>query len=444
MAINEKRIFKNTIILYLRLFVVIILAFYASRILLQALGIDDFGIYNVVGGISAMFASLKSSFASATQRFYNFEIGKTGNFTNITKIFNISLLIHVGLALILLVLLEGVGVYMINNTLSIPVDRLDAANMVFQMTVVSTILSTLIIPFDAMILARERMDYYAVLSVVDAALKLALIFQLKFLGGDRLVIYSLMLLSVSLLNVLLSAIYCHRCFPECKIKKIDYDRNQILELARFGGWNFVGNLGFSLCNEVNNFFLNIFGGVVANAARGVVLQLKNAIMSFLSNTLVALRPQATQEFAANNHEGFYDTIFYATKMVYYIALSMVIPLFFGANHILRLWLGEVPQNAVIFLQISLIQMLIRSFHEPIDMIFKAIGRLKEYQLISLCVQVLILPITYFILRSGHPIYWVFINMCVSEFLELVLIVRLASSYGLELKRYINPYIIIHK
>lgn len=441
MAFNKRLIFKNTFVLYIRLFVTIILALYTSRVLLQTLGVTDFGVYNVVGGIAAMFASLKGSFASATQRFYNYEIGQTGSVDNLTKLFNLSLLIHIGIALALVLLLEVVGVYMINNTLSIPIDRLTAANMVLQITIVSTILSTIIIPFDAMIMAHERMNYYALLSIADAVLKLVLILSLKYVEGDKLVYYGYIMLFISLFNLVLSSVYCFRNFEECRIKRVSYQKETIKELATFGGWNFVGNVGFSLCQEVNNFFLNIFGGVAANAARGVVYQLKGAIMSFLSNTLVALRPQATQEFANKNYEGFFRTILYATKIVYYLALCMSIPLFFCAEQVLELWLGEIPQNAVLFLRITLVQMMIRSFHEPIDMIFKSVGKLKGYQLISLCAQGLMLPITFLILKSGCPIYWVFINMCISEFVELFLIVRLARKYGLEQGTYLKQAIV---
>ena len=440
MAFNKGLIFKNTFILYIRLFATIILALYTSRVLLQTLGVYDYGVYNVVGGIAAMFASLKGSFASATQRFYNYEIGQTGSIENVSKLFNLSLLIHIGIALVLVLLLEVVGVYMINNTLSIPIDRLPAANIILQITIASTVLSTLVIPFDAMIMAYERMNYYALLSIADAVLKLVLILLLSYVEGDKLVYYGYIVLFISLFNLLLSSIYCFRNFKECKIRRTRCQKDTIKDLASFGGWNFVGNLGFSLCQEGNNFFLNIFGGVTANAARGVVYQLKGAIMSFLSNTLVALRPQATQEFASKNYEGFYKTILYATKMVYYLALCMSVPLFFYAEQVLELWLGEIPQNAVLFLRITLIQMMIRSFHEPIDMIFKSVGKLMGYQLISLCAQGLMLPITFLILKSGCPIYWVFVNMCISELVELFLIVRLAGKYGLEQDAYLKQTI----
>lgn len=439
MAFNGQKIVGNTIVLYLRLFAIIVLSFYTSRVLLQTLGIEDFGLYNIVGGIAAMFASLKSSFASATQRFYNYEIGKRGNTSGVTEIFNMSMAIHIGIAVILFVVLEVVGIYMINNVLSIPTDRLHAANIILQITIVSTMISTVSIPFDAMLMAREKMGYYALISVIDAIAKLGLILLLRYLDGDMLIYYGMIMLLISILNLAMSSVYCFAHFPDCKFRA-NYDKTKFKEMFVFGGWNFAGNVGFSMCQEVNNFFLNIFGGVVANASRGVVYQLRAAIMQFLSNALIALRPQATQEYAAQNYGAFFQIVSQATKMVYFIALCMALPLFIYAEDVFALWLEEVPQYAVIFLRVILIHMMIRSFHEPIDLIYKSVGKLKGYQLISLCTQVAILPISYIALKQGAHIYWVFINMCIAEIIELVLIVCFASRYGLNIKDYLRSAI----
>lgn len=434
MGFNTGLILKNTILLYIRLFIVILLSFYTSRVLLQALGVTDFGVYSVVGGIAAMFASLKGAFSSASQRFYNYEIGQSNSDEKITRIFNTSILIHLLIAVTLLLLLECIGLYMVNNVLSIPSDRLSAANVILQITIGSTFISTLAIPFDAMIMARERMNFYALVSVVDSVLKLMLIVGLKYSVGDRLVLYGLIMLCLSLLNFLLSSVYCMKEFRQCRIR-FDYDRDEVRKIAEFGGWNFLGNLGFSLCHEAANFILNIFGGVIANSARGVVYQLRNAIMLFLSNSLIAMRPQATQEFASNNITGFYRVILYSTKLVFYIALCMAVPLFIYADDVFKLWLGQVPDYAVVFMRISLIHMMIRSFHEPIDLVFKSVGKLKVYQLTSLSCQVLILPITFTMLKLGFPIYYVFINMCIAELIEWILIVNLARKHGLDCREY---------
>lgn len=440
MAFNSTRVINNTLILYIRLFVVILLSFFTTRVLLQALGVDDFGVYSVVGGILAMFASLKSAFSSATQRFYNYEKGKSGSIQNIRRLFNSSLLIHFIVAVVLVILIEIVGVYAVNYILDIPNQRLYAANIILQLSIVAMVFSTMSIPFDAMVMAHERMNFYAVLSVLDSVIKLSLILFLRYMDVDRLIYYGYIMLGVSILNFIILTLYCRRNFEECRIS-FTYKKSEFIDMATFGGWNFLGNVGFSICHEVNNFFLNIFGGVVANAARGVVYQIRNAIMSFLSNTLVALRPQATQEFAAKNVTGFFRVVYMSTKMVYFIALCMAVPLFIYANNIFAFWLDEVPEYAVTIMRISIIHMMIRSFHEPIDLIFKSVGELKKYQLISLFSQAIVLPVTYLLLKLDFNIYIIFINMCFAEVLELVLIVRHARNYGLEIKEYFSKSIL---
>ena len=436
MAFKGRLIFKNTIVLYIRLFVVILMSFYASRLLMQTLGIEDFGVYSVVAGVSVMFASLKGAFASASQRFYSYELGLENGNLSLNRIFNACILIHIFTALVLLVILEAVGYYLVNHVLSIPPNRLFAANIILQTSIGATVFSTLIIPFDAMILAREKMNFYAFLSIVDAILKVLFIIIIKYIEGDKLILYGFVLLGVSLINLLFASIYCFIHFSECRVN-LKCDIDDMAPIAKFGGWNFVGNLGFSLCHEANSFLLNIFGGVIANAARGLVYQLRNAIISFLSNSLVALRPQATQEYAVGNHSGFFQVVFYSTRMVYFIALCLAVPLFIYVEPIFNLWIGEVPKYAVVFMRISLVHLMVRSFHEPIDLVFKTVGELTQYQVISLVCHTLMLPVTYFILKAGAPIYVVFVNMSVAELIELVLIVRLAGKYGLNIRYYVK-------
>ena len=440
MAFKGRLILKNTVVLYIRLFVVILMSFYASRLLMQTLGVEDFGVYSVVAGVSVMFASLKGAFASASQRFYSYELGLENENSSLNRIFNACLLIHIFTALALFVILELVGYYLVNHVLSIPSNRLFAANIILQTSIGATVFSTMIIPFDAMILAREKMNFYAFLSILDAVLKVLFIILIKYLEGDKLILYGFVLLGVSLINLLFASIYCFIQFSECRVH-LRVDKDEIMPIAKFGGWNFVGNLGFSLCHEANSFLLNIFGGVIANAARGLVYQLRNAIISFLSNSLVALRPQATQEFAMGNHLGFFRVVFYSTKMVYFIALCMAVPLFIYVEPIFNLWIGEVPKYAVVFMRISLVHLMIRSFHEPIDLVFKTVGELTRYQLISLVCHTLMLPLTYVILKVGAPIYVVFINMCIAELVELILIVRLAGRYGLNIGNYVKEVVV---
>lgn len=440
MTINGNKIAKNSVFLYARLVINMIIALYSSRVLLHVLGVEDYGVFGVVGGVAAMFASLRSSFASATQRFYNYEIGRGDNQDNIKLLFNTSILIHLLLSVFLVVLLEIVGVWLISNKLTFPDGKIEAAYFVFQGTVITTVLTTMCIPFDAMILARERMDFYAGLSILDSVMKLLCIVLLRYIGEDRLQIYTLSLIGIQFFNLLCVYLYARVNFHECRFDN-RIDKRNLISLSQFAGWSFFGNFAFAIGNEVSNFFLNIFGGVVFNASRSIAYQVKNAIMSFLSNGMIALRPQAVQQYASGNNDSFFTMIYFSSKTMFYISILMVTPIFLYTKEILQMWLGEIPYFSDIFIKIIMLQILIRSFHEPIDIIFKSSGNLRNYQLASLVSTLLILPISYVFLKFGYPIYTVFVLMVIMESIELVLIVVLAKKEGLSIIKYIKKVII---
>ena len=441
MARDNSKILRNSIYVYGRLLFTMFLTLYTSRVVLEKLGVEDYGTYNIVAGITVMFASIKSMFASAVQRFYNFEIGKGDNKDRINLVFNIGLKIHIYGALVLFCVLEMIGPWLISNQLDIPEHNLVAAHFIFQFTVVSTMLTMASVPFDAMVIAREKIGFYAMISIIDAVLKLFIALFLPLINSDRLVYYGMLLLGVSIVNFVLLMVYSKRSFGDAI--KIHKKKDAILlnEIMGFAGWNFFGNVSFSLTNEVSNLFLNLFGGVTANAARGITYQVRGAVTSLLSNALVAVRPQATQEYAIGNITSFFYIIYFATKAVFFISLLVITPLFLFTDQILNLWLGQVPDHCVDFTRIMLLQILIRSFHEPIDLIFKSAGHLRYYQLTSFLISIIGLPLIYILLMNGFSIQWVFIGMCIMEFVEFICIAILATKEGLSIKSYITKSII---
>lgn len=440
MGINSNKIAKNSIYLYIRLAVNMILTLYSSRILLQALGVEDFGVYGVVGGIAAMFSSLRSSFACAIQRFYNFEIGTNDDPVRMKSLFNTGFIIHLILALVLVLLLEVVGTWLVGHKLSFPEGRVGAAFFVFHCTVITTFFTTLCIPFDGLILARERMSFFAGLSIFDTIIKFIAISLLLLINENRLYIYAVVLVAIQCFNLLCNIIYCRRNFKECRFSK-SFDKTKVKELSVFAGWGFFGNLAFTIGNEVSNFFLNIFGGVVYNASRQIAYQVKAAVMSLLANGMVALRPQTMQLYAAGNIASFYNVIYFSSKVLFFMALLMATPIIIYVDNVLLLWLGSIPESSDIFISLIMVQVLIRSFHEPIDIVFKSTGRLKNYQFASLVSTLLILPFSYICLKLGYPLYSVFVLMIIMEFIEWVLIVTLARKEGLSLYRYFIDVVI---
>lgn len=439
MANDNKKIAKNTLYLYLRLLVTMPLAFYTSRVLLQQLGVDDFGIYNAVSGIVVMFSSLRGAFASATQRFYNFAIGKGEN-KKLFSIFSTSITIHFFICIILITAIEVFGLWFIKNELVFPIERINAVYFVFQTVVISTVFIIMMIPFDAMVIAKERMSFYAHISILDVIFKLALVLSLFYIEIDKLKLYAIFMMLVSIIICSITIIYCYKNFIEIR-GIIKFDKKIFKEMASFSIWNLFGNIAYSLVHEGINLILNLFGGVVANAARSISYQIRSAISTILVNSMTAMRPQATQNYANGNFTRFYNLIYLFSKILFCLACIMVLPFAFYITEILQLWLGIIPQYSEIFVLLILCHILVRSFHEPLDVIFKSSGRMKQYQLKSIFISVFTLPTSWILLKIGFPIYIVFLIMILSELLVLMSLLHLAQKDGLSIPIYIKKVIL---
>lgn len=434
-TLHTKRIAFNTLFLYVRMLILMFVAFYTSRVLLRELGINDFGLYGVVGGTVAIFSSLRGLFATATQRFLNFEMGRN-NANGLNTIFNISLFINIIICIVFFICAEIIGLWFLENKLIIAPERMDAAKWAFHFSVLASMISILTIPFDALIIAHEKMSFYAYVSILDACLKLGVIFILPYFAIDKLKLYAALIVVVSLVIRFISSVYCKRNFPECKYK-FCWDKKTFKEMGTFAGWNFAGNLAFALVNEGLNILLNLFGGVIANAARSIAYQVKNAITAMLSNIMIAVAPQATQLYAQGEKQKFYSLLFTASKIIVFFYLMMAFPLYFYTHEILQIWLGTIPKYAPDFIQAILIYLMIRSFHGPIDAFFLTIGKLKTYQVTELLILSLSLPISYLALKYyDFPLYVVFYIMSIIEFINLLLILKWAIKIGgFDLKQY---------
>lgn len=436
--VNTKKLALNTIFLYSRMFILMLVTFYTSRVLLKELGVEDYGIYGIVGGIVALFSSLRGLFATATQRFLNFEMGK-GNMNALNQVFNMSIFINICICIIFFIITETFGLWFLKNKLVIDPERLEAAYWVFHCSVIAAMISILTIPFDAIIIANERMSIYAYLSILDAILRLAIIFILPFVNIDKLIAYAVLVILVSLIIRSLNSIYCKRTFPECKYK-FYWSKDLFKEMATFAGWNFAGNLAFAMVNEGLNILLNIFGGVVANAARSIAYQIKNAITMLLNNAVLAIEPQATKSYAKGEKNTFLKILFTISKVIAYLYLLIGFPLYFYTENILQIWLNNnIPEGSIIFIQGILIYLAIRSFHQPIDIFFFITGNLKKYQTVELCILTLTLPVSYIGLKFYNmPLDYVFVVMSLIEIINLACIILIAHKTGeFNLKQYIN-------
>ena len=421
-------IVKNTVFLYMRTLFIMLISIYTSRVLLDKLGVENFGIYNIVGGVVATFASLRGVFAQSVQRFLNFEKGQ-GNEEKVTDVFNISLLIHVVLGVVFAVLVGGFGYYYIPRYLLLPNGMLDIAMFVFYCSVITSVIAIVTIPYDSVIIANEKFDFYAIVSIFDVVARLAIIYML-WIGNNILITYAILLLIITIIFRLIHITYCMR-FSECKFKKV-WDITIFKDLAGFSWWNFLGNTAFTLTNEGINFIINAFGGVNANAARGLAYQLKSAVTQLSGNISIASRPFVSEAVGIRDKDTIFVYIIMVSKAMFLIVSITALPIIIYAQPILNLWLVKVPEYSVIFVQLIMLHIVIRSPQTGIDLLFSSYGKMKIYQIVQSIILFLSLPLSYIFLKIGLPIYWAFISMCIVELITLIAIVVCASK-EMELK-----------
>lgn len=430
-----KRLAKNSAFMYGRMIVLTIITLYTSRVVLHELGVEDYGIYNVVGSVVAMFSALRSLFATSTQRFMNYEMGK-GNDDRLQLVFNTGTIINVILSVIFVICVEIVGWWFFENKINIDPSRLFAAKWVFQLSILSAVVSMMTTPYDAVLIAHERMDFYAIMAVVEGVLRLGIVFLLAWFHFDKLIFYGFLQLAVSVIIRSINAVYCKKRFPESHYKKC-WDKSLFKEMSVFAGWNFFGNMAKSLTDSGLNMVLNIFGGAAVNAARGIAYQIQSATHKFLGSMLVVVNAYNTKTYASGQKEKFFDLLHLSSKIYFTIQLAMTIPLAYLTKDVLQLWLGQVPDYAVVFTQLVLVHSLLRSIHYPINNMFKAVGDLKAYQITEGVILALPLLVSYFALKAGAHYASMFVIIIVFEVINFVAIVCIGRKVaGLSIRQYV--------
>lgn len=439
MKADNKKIARNTLYMYLRLMVTIPLAFYTSRVVIQELGVDDYGVYQAIAGIIAMFTTLRTAFDSATQRYYNVAIAQNDE-SLLSQMYSSSLFIHSTIAVALVIIIEIFGTWFIKYKMNYPIEQASDVYFVFHTMVISVIFMVLTIPYSGMIVAKEHMKFYAYLSIIDVVLKLGLVFLLVFIKADKLRVYAVFQMSVFIILFILNYLYFRKNFTEVRIKR--FSKKIIKNMSSFSGWAFLGNICYSLVHEGVNLLLNVFGGVIANAARGIAIQVRGVISNILTTTIMSARPQATQLFVLGERTAFWDIIYRYSKILFLLSSLMVIPIFIYSKEIINLWLGVEPQYSVIFLQLLMLYTLIRSFHEPLDIVFKSSGRMKVYQLTTVSISSMTFFLGWFLLKRGFPIFTPFIILCIIETVLLFALIYQAKvegiTYGIYAVRVLKP------
>lgn len=438
-AANNKRIAKNTLMLYIRMLLMMVVTFYTSRVVLLTLGVVDYGIYNVVGGIVAMFGFLNGAMSSGTQRYLTFELGKSDS-ERLKKVFITSMNIHILMAVLVFVLAETVGLWFMYQEMKIPDDRFNASMWVYQCSVLSTMVMFVSVPYNATIIAHEKMSAFAYISILEVVLKLLIVYLLMIGDVDKLVLYAILMLAVQVAIRFTYNIYCRRHFEETAYR-FEFDRPLFKEMLSFSGWNLWGNMASVAFTQGLNILLNIFFGPAVNAARGVAVQVQQAVHQFSMNFQTAINPQITKSYAVQDIEYMHSLIFRSSRFTFFLLLCICLPVFMEADFLLGLWLKEVPEYTAVFLRIILCVTIIDAVANPLMISAQATGRVKVYQTVVGGILLSILPVSYIVLKfGGNPqsVFIVHLVICAIAFTVRLFIIR--PMIGLQINKYFKDVI----
>lgn len=411
---NNKRIAKNTLFLYFRMIIIMLVSLFTSRVVLDALGEDNYGIYNVVGGVVAMFSIFSGPLSSAIQRFLNFELGK-GNADKLGRIFSTAVNIQIIMSIFLAILCEVVGLWFVYHKMTIPTERIPAAVIVLQFSIATFVVNLISIPYNADIIAHEKMSAFAFISIIEVLLKLAIAYCIYITGFDKLIIYSLLLFIVSLLIRFIYSIYCTKHFKEAKYSFL-VDRTLTQEMFSFAGWNFFGNAAWMFNTQGVNLLINSYFGLTANAARAVAEQVNGAVTQFVNSFMTAMNPQITKSYAVGDKDYLYSLNCRGVKYSFFIIYIFVVPIVLEADTILKIWLVDVPLETAIFLRLVLFATVATVVGNPLYTSILSTGNIKHYQIVVSSIAFLVFPFSWIAYHFGAPAYSTYVIFALAYFI----------------------------
>lgn len=424
---NNKRIAKNTLMLYFRQILILLVSLYTVRVVLDVLGVEDYGIYNVVAGIVTLFSFLSGTLASATQRFFSFALGRKDN-EQLKKVFSVNIAIYIGIAIVAVLLLETVGLWFVNEKLEVPPDRFEAARYIYHFAVLTFVTTILTSPFMAIIIAHEDMQIYAYVSIIEAILKLGVVFLLMYIHADKLELYGVLLFIVSLINALIFISISLRKYDECQFKRFYWDKALVQEILGFTGWTLFGQVSTVVRNQAVTILINQAFNPVVVASRAIALSISGHIGVFANNFNTSLYPPIIKSYSSNNKNEMFSLIFNGSKLTFFLMWVIALPLIVELEMILNIWLKSVPPDAVLFTQLKIIESLILSISLPLATAARAPGKMKTYELTLGIIQLSIFFISWIILKMGYPAYSVFVVAIVVNivmfFVRLVIVSNL--------------------
>lgn len=436
---DNSRIAKNTFFMYVRMVITMLVGLYTSRVVLQVLGVEDFGLYNVIGGIISLFSVLNAALINTTSRFITVSLAK-GDVKDTRQIFNMALLLHLIVGGIIVVLGETVGLWYLHTKLVIPEGREVVAEWLYQFTVISAFLSTLIVPYNAAIVAHEKINIYAIIQILDVFLKLGIVIVLQFIAFDKLIFYALLMLMVTVFNIIVNFVYCHRHFAEVKYL-LYWSWNTFRDIQKFVGWALIGNFSYIFYTQGINLMLNAFCGPAVNAARGIAVQVQGIVAQLANNVQTAINPQIIKTYSSNNLDRMHLLICASSRYCYYLLLLFSLPIMLEANFILHLWLGIVPEHTVNFIRLTLTYVLLDAFINPMFTANLASGKLKLYYVPIMINSFSFMFITYFAIRFTLIPESVFLCYLAMNIIGLVIrVIVLNKQVRLSPKVYIKSAI----
>lgn len=422
---NNKRIAKNTLMLYIRQILILLVSLYTVRVVLDVLGIEDYGIYSVVGGIVSLFSFFSVTMSSATQRFFSFALGQN-DFEKLKKIFIVNFIIYVVIAVVIFVLLESIGLWYVYERLNVPIERFESAYWIYHFSIFTFIATMFSTPFVAIIIAHEDMKIYAYVSIADSIMKLCIVFLLKYLPWDKLELYGMLVFEVSVFISLIYIVICVRKYKECQFKHFCWDKNLMREIIGFTGWTMFGQASTVARNQAVTILLNQMFNPTIVAAKAIANNVTNAINMFSNSFNLGLYPPIIKLYAAGNKKEMFSLILRGSKMTFFLMWIFALPLFIEMEAILKIWLKNPPSETLLFTRLALLEVLINSVSLPITTAARAPGKMKVYELTLGIIQIAIFIVSWIVLKLGAEAYSIFVIAIAANclmFLVRLLIVR---------------------
>lgn len=438
-ASDNKRIAKNTVYMYIRMFATMLISLYTSRVVLASLGFEDYGLYNVVGGIIAMFGFLNGALSQTTSRYITYYLGKN-DIKRLIAIFSTGFYIHVLLAFFIVLLAETVGLWYVYNKLVVPVGRFAAAMWLYQFTVITAAANIISVPFNASIISHEKISAYAFITIAESVLKLIVAISLAHVSFDSLIYYGAMLLLIQLSYNVFGWVYSIKKFEGIRIQRV-FDRGMFKEMFGFTGWNLLGNFSYMFFSQGINLMLNFYFGTAVNAARGIAVQVEGVVRSFATNIQTAINPQIVKSYAQDDKHRMFSLMFASSRYCYYLLFLLALPIILEADYILSLWLGSYPEHTVNFLRITLLNVTFEALSTPMFMANLASGKVKIYQICMGITSLVFIPITFVVLKMSLIPEVVFLCLLAIRFVEMVeRIFIVHAQIGLPRRKYLKEVI----